>query len=490
MPELPNLVRERLKASRPSNAHPDPDVLTAFAEHSLPESERAVVLEHLARCHDCRDILSLALPAIVTVETARVPLPARKGWLGAPALRWGVVAAGFAVVAVSGMLEYQHRRQPETFIAARQAAPAAQATTTQASRDEKSAKPTPSAPSAAGGVANAAPAEASRVDTGRANAQNADNAFAKERAATANPVRGAVSPSATSAPQTPQLTAALPTPPSAEGAAIAAPIKQNSQFSSRAAPSAPVTVQAQTQLHVMSEQVEVTAQPDQLEAKNQQKDRPAAGTGQHSAMDATVDKAKAPSTTVEVSAAAPLLQTESAAPTRPSTLLASRWAISATGGLLHSFDQGRTWATVDVNANQSTGANLVALQAAPEYKKYEQTAQDMTQQQVQGQAQSKTLSKSSAPGRQKATAASASTPVFRAVSANGLEIWAGGSAGVLYHSSDGGQQWTRALPSASGVSLTGDIVGIAFTDPQHGKIETSTSELWTTADAGQTWHKP
>ena len=52
MPELPHIVRERLKVSRPTAAHPDADLLTAFAERALPESERAVVAEHLARCHD------------------------------------------------------------------------------------------------------------------------------------------------------------------------------------------------------------------------------------------------------------------------------------------------------------------------------------------------------------------------------------------------------------------------------------------------------
>src|ERR1700728_44639 len=50
MPELPNIVRERLKASRPTAAHPDADVLTAFSERALPESEGAVVAEHLAGC--------------------------------------------------------------------------------------------------------------------------------------------------------------------------------------------------------------------------------------------------------------------------------------------------------------------------------------------------------------------------------------------------------------------------------------------------------
>jgi photosystem II stability/assembly factor-like uncharacterized protein len=86
-------------------------------------------------------------------------------------------------------------------------------------------------------------------------------------------------------------------------------------------------------------------------------------------------------------------------------------------------------------------------------------------------------------------AASVSIPIFRAVSAAGLEVWAGGSAGVLYHSVNGGEQWTRVVPSVSGTLLTGDVIAIAFSDPQHGQLTTSTQELWTTFDAGQTWQK-
>src|ERR1700721_1194643 len=84
MPELPTIVRERLKVSRATATLADADVLTAFGERALPESERAVVAEHLARCHDCRDVLVLALPASVTVEAARLPLPVGRGCLRGP----------------------------------------------------------------------------------------------------------------------------------------------------------------------------------------------------------------------------------------------------------------------------------------------------------------------------------------------------------------------------------------------------------------------
>src|SRR2546425_10552609 len=81
----------------------------------------------------------------------------------------------------------------------------------------------------------------------------------------------------------------------------------------------------------------------------------------------------------------------------------------------------------------------------------------------------------------------ADNAVFRAVSAVGPEIWVGGNAGSLYHSSDSGQHWTQVKPAVNGSPLTADIVGIEFADAQHGKLTTSNRETWTTSDAGQSW---
>ena len=75
------------------------------------------------------------------------------------------------------------------------------------------------------------------------------------------------------------------------------------------------------------------------------------------------------------------------------------------------------------------------------------------------------------------------------LSAAGAEVWAGGVSGILYHSSDGGESWTRVVPAAAGVTLTGDIITVEFTDQQNGKLTTSHPETWTTADAGQSWQK-
>jgi photosystem II stability/assembly factor-like uncharacterized protein len=79
--------------------------------------------------------------------------------------------------------------------------------------------------------------------------------------------------------------------------------------------------------------------------------------------------------------------------------------------------------------------------------------------------------------------------IFRAVTAVGPEVWAGGSSAMLYHSLDSGSHWTRVVPLEANGVLTGDIVSIEFLDPQHGTVATSAGEVWLTSDDGQVWHK-
>src|SRR5271165_474386 len=105
MQNVPQIVRERLKATPPAVNHPDADALTAFAEQLLPDGERALVLEHLARCGDCRDIVALARPEPDAAQA--LTIPGRSAWLTWPALRWGFAAAGIAVIASFGVLEHQ-----------------------------------------------------------------------------------------------------------------------------------------------------------------------------------------------------------------------------------------------------------------------------------------------------------------------------------------------------------------------------------------------
>jgi Photosynthesis system II assembly factor YCF48 len=111
--------------------------------------------------------------------------------------------------------------------------------------------------------------------------------------------------------------------------------------------------------------------------------------------------------------------------------LAPRWTLSPDGVLERSMDAGRTWETISVPA----------------------------------------------------------TSALRALAAVGPDIWVGGAAGALYHSSDMGRHWVAITPAADGKPLTADIIGVTFTDAAHGKLTTANNETWTTSDAGQSWQE-
>jgi photosystem II stability/assembly factor-like uncharacterized protein len=78
---------------------------------------------------------------------------------------------------------------------------------------------------------------------------------------------------------------------------------------------------------------------------------------------------------------------------------------------------------------------------------------------------------------------------FRVITASGGEVWAGGSGGTLYHSSDGGVNWQRVNLESGGSSVTEAIVGIRVRDPEHLTVTTASGEQWVTEDGGQHWQR-
>src|SRR6202142_3670679 len=99
MDRMTKLVAGRLKAQAAAGAHPDPELLSAFAENALSEVERSPLLQHLAVCSDCREILYLASPNLPEMQKVLVPQPRPftvRRWI----FGWGALAASIAVVAV------------------------------------------------------------------------------------------------------------------------------------------------------------------------------------------------------------------------------------------------------------------------------------------------------------------------------------------------------------------------------------------------------
>ena len=76
---------------------------------------------------------------------------------------------------------------------------------------------------------------------------------------------------------------------------------------------------------------------------------------------------------------------------------------------------------------------------------------------------------------------------FHAVAAMGSNVWAGGNGGALFHSSDGGQHWSKVSVAAGSNVETGAIVSIRFVDPQHGTVNSESGARWATTDGGATW---
>ena len=403
MQHLPKLVDVRLKKAQPAT-HPDADQLTAFTEHALTGNERAQVLEHLALCAACREVLSIAtqvqLPDALPIATA-----AKHTWLRSPKLRW-VTAAALVVIAGSTAIVTMHRKSGTT------PAPSAKLQVNSAlSRADKL------------GLAVAAP----------------EKQLDQLRKAQSETVPLSQSPRRKQPWQDHKIFAlkakpSLPPAKRAEEAESESSLGLVARTRDRLAPPpSPAQKNRQEGLALGSEALETPSENVEVAAV-----APAAV----SAATAEVSKAKKPvsdniaeADSAIAGGAGERNYTSSLQKTPTShaifrlTKTSPRWTISADGALERSFDSGKTWEKVMVAGSTS----------------------------------------------------------FRAVSAVGPDVWAGGSAGILYHSPDAGQQWIRVQPTGAGAALKGDVASVEFTDARHGKLTTADGEIWRTSDAGQSW---
>lgn len=96
MTDLPKIAMQRLDQQSASGDHPDPNLISAFVENSLPVDVRAQVLGHIAQCGDCREVVFLSSPDQAAALSAPVATPST--WLTWPVLRWGAAVAAVVVV--------------------------------------------------------------------------------------------------------------------------------------------------------------------------------------------------------------------------------------------------------------------------------------------------------------------------------------------------------------------------------------------------------
>lgn len=453
MSEIPKIARARLeRQSAGAGSHPDADQMTAFLERSLGAREREQVLEHLARCAECREVVAVALPP---EETVRVAQPAREfRWFewSARGGRWAAVAATF-VIAVSLVFQTYRQQAPlPSFAKKAQDRQAAAPATVPA----ESAKPAEAAPAdEAQPRANAAAAKAkppsssavavlrdqeketvsgpskldavTRAQTGQKKGElaagvgvgsGAGGGIGGGRMDDAKKLgkEGKAEVGGTYAAK-----AAAPSAPAVAAGSMRGPAMQQQQAGALAQQAPPAPPAAREELHRQA-----AAEPSRATADQAETAKVTAQNGVRSAETAEKDADKR-ARNDSIGAAPADGFAESRRIMSPASAT-TRWIIHESR-VQRSTDSGRTWkdATPD-----------------PQMK-------------------------------------------FRALARVGSDVWAGGDGGALYHSSDSGAHWTRVPLPEELASAT--LVRVEFTDARHGTLTTSAGETWATSDAGATWRK-
>jgi hypothetical protein len=444
MTGLPKIVLARLKAksaapqaagtptgpaSQRGGVHPDANLLTAFVEKALPDRERMQVLTHVAQCADCREVVALTQRAQVDVgEPAH--LPARLGWSVWPTLRWGALAAALGAMAIVVVLHpFLQRRQQAvsknpTLQAARQAAPSPPTASSAAQ------------PGAEAALAKGATAPIESIGEKAKLAKRAERhgdqnlVAAVARAEIKQPT--VTLRAAARLPMTGETANALPvgadqeTPRSAEGrSAGGIQFKSARPQTTLEPPAAPENAGEQIS---NESQAPRAAAPARIEAAAAAKKVRAHLVGEIATPAAAPTSPVAMGARMEAQAAVAGMASrrEFKSPTAPLTPL---WSISPKGQVQRSDGREKDWEEVRVDDNVT----------------------------------------------------------FRVIAASGREVWAGGSGGALYHSSDGGVNWKRVGLNSGESTVTETIIGIELRDPQHLTVSTASGQQWVTEDGGQHW---
>jgi hypothetical protein len=413
MTEVPKTVCDRLQGlQRTAQAHPDAELLAGFAERALSPDERDGILEHLAVCGDCREVVTLALPAgavsapigieTETDQSLGIPAKAGNGWIGSPALRWAALATGVAVAASVLLLHPKNlnqamltsEKQPATTIA-------------QPSEHSQIAASTD-------GISNKAMPDEARPEPG----QLPDKL--NPRQASARSPRPSHGMLAANNARKPPAMGKLPTAPGTRAqAGYRAPA--NGSTSETFATSAESNLMAQNDAPAIEKAKQV---PLAIQAQ--------ASTEQR-ASDAGAASDAPPLKSLDTAGLSlnPMSADQMSA-------RAGAWSITE-GRLQRSVDSGQSWQSA-----LHTDRPLLCYAAHDE------------------------------------------------------DVWAGGQAGILYHSSNGGLTWMQVRPWINSQQLSSDITHLELRDnlgngkprpPQEIIVSTSNNEIWTSIDGGTTWDK-
>jgi Putative zinc-finger len=456
------------------DAHPDPDLLTAFAEQSLTQRERQLVLAHLATCAECREVITLAGSATLEPELAAAavgrPSSAKTGkafWSWRP-LRWTAAAATAAVVLSAVWLNRSERES----LTQTQATPVAQAGQKNPAPSETAADQLISTSELPAG-----PQTVEKIPASNTTPVVRDDEQLRRKRAEPVPPRpvapsqevGVNAPTATVPTENKQEaldlvegkgTRELATsgrsfaqltqlqPGLAKAQAGAAPKASVGGTISLGNVAAPAKEEAASEKDKKSGTLAAQVAPAAIAPQSAPQSamsysrKPAEDLAPASPIaegnlkqNATIPKDE------QASASTPKLQkmasgqnAESDMPARSSlsdsvVIVNPWWRVTKQGQLEKSFDSGRTWQTVfDENIAK-----------------------------------------------------------FRAVASLDAVVWAGGDSGDFWSSTNGGKTWRRGVPNVDGHSPKGQVTKIALPNPATVIITTDAGETWTSTNGGLNW---
>jgi hypothetical protein len=479
-PKIPHFMRERLRAQqaglRSAAEHPDADLLAAFSENSLARGQRSSVMNHLAGCEACREVVMFSQAAGETAQPVRLPAPPFLGWM---TLRWASLAVVFVLTIGVVLMNRGSWQQPSgpAPSASKVAPKAPDLVVAPGGNDERkqfeSDKPAVSAKSEIASLPRAreksleqrfnrpagyAALQENRIGTSSAGkAQETKSAGLAGRAALAkreDSYRTNSGSGNVTVVQVESPAAVVPSVGTVSGAGLGAGTVQKSKSA------APPVAKGQTRGAELSasgtpsETTAVTAarrenffydgldeqEPSKKKTAPEETPPAAAQPGSRQPVLARDDKnavaqslSGTPAANFEFEAKDQgeglTISKEKLATAGPTPM---KWRIRA-GKLQQSTDDGETWQEV----NLEPGVNLHSFWV------------------------------------------------------QGASVWAGGTGGSLFHVSEQGKNAVRIPIKISGGSdVSQTVVTVTFSDELHGIITLENGQILRTADGGKTWERP
>ena len=433
MEKFPNIAKARMAALKPG-PHPEAEQLSAFSENALGTVEREIVLAHLATCLDCRDVVGLA--AAARSSDAPVSKPARAGFRWTT-FQWAAVAASVAIVTIAVIVVGPAQKQTEQHVAGAAAT-----------------RPEPSANTAAPITLEPKPASGQgERQEARPPAKKPDadlKAKVEKRSSTTAPVQAAgggfgggvyrVAPKASERAND-EVTTTEKKEQAPPGSVAQSPTNQEYAYSTGATDTlvdggklsganAPAAAAAQKQAEQSSSSrvADSERRDQQAKSANELSKDLSAGPSPESLQIATKASRKPNRSAAAQPNAAPATFSGAAMTAANLDSAPVLWRV-ASGGIQSSADNGASWEA-------------------------RTPAQDIQ---------------------------------WTSVAAAGQQVWAGGKAGALYLSRDGGQSWTKISLSGDDTMAVGDVTAIRLISPGVVNVSVTPGGTWQSTDGGKSF---